>query len=157
MVDADSCPVMDEIVRIASQFGIAVRFISDYSHSLSFDAPHVLVHLVDNAGQAVDIAIINTTVSGDIVITNDLGLASLCLNKGAIALSPSGTLYKSSTMDHVLERRHLQRKLRKAGVRLKGGPPSFTRKDRARFVRTLSNILNKLIPSSTQQSTDTES
>ncbi len=147
LVDADSCSVMEETAEVAIRFGIEVHFFTDYSHLLSFDSPLANVHLVDGNAQAVDMAIVNASQKDDIVVTADLGLASLVLNKGAIALSPSGTIYKPEKMAGILEKRHLHKKLRKAKVRIRGGKTSaFTAQDRRSFVKTLSDILHRTLP-----------
>lgn len=144
IVDADACPVMREVVSVAEQFNVPVWFISDYSHSFEWDSPLVTVKLIDDAAEAVDIYIVNSAQSGDIVITQDLGLASLVIGKKAYVLTPRGKLLKHGKMDTLLERRHQARKLRRAGVRLKGSTPRLTNNDRSRFVSALTNLIQSL-------------
>ncbi|MCX7765479.1 MAG: DUF188 domain-containing protein [Candidatus Sumerlaeia bacterium] len=144
IVDADACPVMREVISVAEQFNVPVWFIADYSHSFEWDSSLVTVRLVDDAVEAVDIYVVNLAQSGDIVITQDLGLASLVVSKKAYVLTPRGKLLKHGKMEMLLERRHQARKLRRAGVRLKGGSPRLTQNERSRFVSVLTNLIQSL-------------
>ncbi len=156
IVDADACPVMREVVSVADQFNVPVWFIADYSHSFEWDSSLITVKLIDDAAEAVDIYIVNSAQSGDIVITQDLGLASLVVGKKAYALTPRGKLLKPGKIDVLLERRHQARKLRRAGVRLKGGTSRLTNNDRSRFVSALTNLIQSLSENPTIDGNNTE-
>ncbi|MCD6386111.1 DUF188 domain-containing protein, partial [Candidatus Sumerlaeota bacterium] len=111
IVDADACPVMEEVLSVASGFSIPVWFVADYSHYFEFDSPLVEVKLVDKARDSVDLYIINYADSGDVVITQDIGLAGILTAKRVYVLSPTGRVFSPRKIDTLLERRHLHRKL----------------------------------------------
>lgn len=151
IVDADACPVMDEVVEVASEFNVPVWFVADYSHYLGFESPLVEVKLVDKARDSVDLYIINNADAGDIVVTQDIGLAGILTGKRVYVLSPTGRIFSPKKIETLLERRHLHRKLRQAGVRLKGGTSSFSKEDRSRFTKALTSLLRRLFPPSAQE------
>ena len=142
IVDADACPVMNEVVEVAGLHGIQVLMVSDYSHALGYNMSGVTVRNVDGGMDAVDLCVLNECSAGDVVVTNDIGLASMLLPKGAHVLSPSGRLYDASKIDDLLERRHFFRILRRAGARMRGSSKKFTRHDRATFKDTLTRLLS---------------
>jgi uncharacterized protein YaiI (UPF0178 family) len=144
IVDADACPVMDEVMDMAHENELHVLFVADYSHVIEYDSPLVDVRLVERAPDAVDMCIINECEGNDIVVTRDIGLASLILGKGGRALSPTGKTYSPDNIDDLLERRHRSRVLRRAGARLRGGPPPFTDRDRTNFIKTLTRLLKEV-------------
>lgn len=140
IVDADSCPVKDVILRVAAETEIPVLMIASVSHNLSYFDKNVRVVGVDNIPQAADMAVVNNVMAGDIVVTGDYGLASLVLAKRAAALSPRGNVYKPQTIDTLLLQRHIDAKIRRGGGRTKG-PKAFTADDRLRFEQKLRGII----------------
>lgn len=141
-VDADACPVKDVIVEVAESFNLDVIMISSLSHYGSFidGVEHIFV---DNIPQAADIAIINRIEIGDIVITQDYGLASLVLKKGCYALHHTGKRYTSENIDHLLFKRHLAQKVRRSGGKTQG-PKAFTKNDRESFRQALTKLVLQL-------------
>ena len=113
-VDADACPVKDVIFVVAKHYAIQVIIVNSISHYSSF-VDGVEYVIVDNVPEAADIAIINRIKAGDILVTQDYGLASLVLGKGVKALHHSGKSYTSKNIDHLLFKRHLSAKIRRSG------------------------------------------
>jgi len=138
LVDADACPVNEIIVRIARQKNIPVTLFTDTSRSLGDGYSTVVT--VGKAKDAVDISLINTAKKGDIVVTQDYGVAAMALGKGVNALNQNGLKYSRENMDRLLFERHISQKVRRGGGRLKG-PPKRTREDDARFTAALLDIL----------------
>lgn len=141
LVDADSCPVKKIIVSVAKEKKIDVVFV--VSTASYFDRGwNVQKVLVDSLPQAVDIAIVNRVESGDVVVTQDYGLASLVLGKKGRAISPRGFIFKDTNIDRLLQQRHIYHEARKAGVRLKG-PKKRSGEDETRFRRNFARLLDE--------------
>ncbi|NLK71681.1 MAG: YaiI/YqxD family protein [Clostridiales bacterium] len=114
LVDADACPVRKIIVSVAKEYDLDVIMFTDTSHILA-DDDYFKAVLVDKAKDSVDIALINNTDEGDIVITQDYGLAAMALAKGAAAIHHNGWFYNESNIDIILFERHIRAKARRAG------------------------------------------
>ncbi|MBB3109014.1 hypothetical protein FHS18_001066 [Paenibacillus phyllosphaerae] len=139
VVDADACPVKREIIETAHLFQTAVLMVASYDHRITPE-PGIEVVQVDRSDQSVDLYIANHIRSGDIVITQDFGLATVSLAKGAITLSPRGQEYDDGNIDFLMERRHELAKQRRSGGRTKG-PKAMTADDRLRFQQKLTKVL----------------
>ncbi|MFY9173739.1 MAG: DUF188 domain-containing protein [Peptococcia bacterium] len=139
IVDADGCPrtVRQIIAELTSLYGWEMVTVASPAHIIE-DSPHHIVGGLEP--QAVDLIIHNMVRSGDIVVTQDWGLAALVLGKGAGAISPSGMLYKDEKMDFLLEERHLKAKYRQSGGHTKGAAPR-TKRDDQRFRTSLEKLL----------------
>ncbi len=118
LVDADACPVKEIIERIAQEHQLPVLMFIDTSHILYSDYSEIL--LVSKAPDAVDFALMNRTEKGDIVISQDYGVAAMALGKGAYAIHPNGKLYSDSNIDILLMERDIAKHYRNAGTR-RGG------------------------------------
>ena len=131
-VDADACPVKEETVRVAERHGLAVHMVSDGGIRPS---PHPLVKtiIVDPGSDAADNWIAEHISTGDIAITNDIPLASRCIEAGARVLRPNGEALDESSIGAVLATRNLMTDLRSAGA-VTGGPRPFDKRDRSRFL-----------------------
>ena len=141
LVDGDSCPVKEAIVAIASRRKIDVVFV--VSTSGYFDRGwKVQTILVDSLPQAADIAIINRVEAGDVVVTQDYGLASIVLGKHGKAITPRGRIFRERSIDSMLERRHLHHEARKAGIRVKG-PKKRSAQDESRFRENFLRLLDE--------------
>jgi uncharacterized protein len=138
-VDGDACPVKEEILAVARAKNIEVIFVVSTASYFCRDWDVTQV-LVDNLPQAVDIAIINRIQAGDVVVTQDYGLALLVLGKLGKAISPAGNVFHDQNIDRLLLNRHINFEARKAGVRLKG-PKKRSAKDHARFLRNFDTLL----------------
>lgn len=115
LVDADACPVKHIIERVAKELHIPVIMIIDTSHILHSDFSQIIT--VSKAPDAVDLALINRTDKGDIVVTQDYGVATMALGKKAYAIHHSGRQYTDENIDRLLFERYLSKKQRKAGIR----------------------------------------
>jgi uncharacterized protein YaiI (UPF0178 family) len=113
LVDADACPVKHIIERIAKEHKIPVIMVIDTSHILQSDYSEILQ--VSKAPEAVDIALINRTSAGDIVVTQDYGVASMALGKKAYAINQNGRYYTEDNIDCLMFERHIAKKQRRAG------------------------------------------
>lgn len=142
IVDADSCPVKDEVVRAARLFHCEVLMVASFDHELPH---HEGVHniQVDRSDQSVDLYIANHIQSQQILITQDFGLATIALAKQAIAMSNRGQIYSDASIDFLLASRHSQAKKRRSGKHSKG-PKPFTSKDRDNFLHNLTKVLKQL-------------
>lgn len=142
IVDADACPVKSEIVKAAKQFNVEVMMVASFDHRLA-PMEGVQIVQVDRSDQSVDLYIANRIVPGDILITQDFGLAAIALGKKALALSNRGQQYNDRTIDFLLDRRHEQAKQRRGGKHSKG-PKPFTDDDRHFFLHSLTKVLQDL-------------
>lgn len=141
LVDADACPVKEIIVRIARQKNIPVTLFSDTSHLLGDGYSTVVI--VGKEKDGADIALVNAAQKGDIVVTQDYGVAAMALGKGAKALNQNGLIYSGQNMDRLLFERHIAQKVRRGGGRLKG-PLKRTREDDEKFEKALIFMLQPL-------------
>lgn len=139
VVDADACPVKSEIEEAAKEFGASVCMVASYDHRMQ-EREGVRVVQVDRSSQSVDLYIMNHIRSGDILVTQDFGLACMALGKGAVVLSPRGEQYTDENIDYLMERRHQGARLRRAGGRTKG-PKAMTEGDRITFQQKLTKVL----------------
>lgn len=115
LVDADACPVKHIIEQVAKELKLQVIMIIDTSHELTSDYSEIIQ--VSKAPDAVDIALINRTNSGDIIVTSDYGLATLVLGKKAYAIHPNGKIYTNQNIDMLMFERHVASKQRRSGIR----------------------------------------
>ncbi len=140
-IDADACPVREIVYEEAHRRGIPVTMVVSMAHEIVAHEGMDMIR-VDSAFQAVDMAIMNRAVSGDIVVTSDVGLASIVLGKGARVLSPSGRIFSESNMDMLLEKRHAAARQRRGGGRVKG-PRARKREDDEVFRKNLINLIEE--------------
>ena len=141
VVDADSCPVKQEIVSTAHRFEVSVLMVASFNHRL-VESEGVSVVRVDSSSQSADLFIANHISSGDIVVTQDYGLAALAIAKCCDVLSPRGESYDTGNIDYLLERRHEKAKARRAGKHSKG-PKPFSDEDREQFQQKLTKLLEQ--------------
>ncbi|WP_078552790.1 YaiI/YqxD family protein [Bacillus alkalicellulosilyticus] len=140
-VDADSCPVKEEIIMISEEFEAEVIFVTSYSH-WGIGSERTKTVLVDNQKEAVDMYIVNHVKANDIVVTQDYALASILLPRKSDVLSPRGVIYTEEKMNSLLEQRYVSQKQRRAGHKTKG-PRKFTNEDRAMFCHSFRNFFKK--------------
>lgn len=125
LIDADGCPVVEITLRIAKRHKIECIILCDTSHV--FEKPDAVTITVDKGADSVDFKLVNLVQSGDIVITQDYGLAAMCMAKKAVVVSQDGMVYSDGNIDALLQSRYAAKKIRNAGGRLKG--PSKRRPD----------------------------
>ncbi len=112
-VDADGCPVVDMAIDIAKEFSLEIIIVKNHAHNISDDYAKIVS--VDISRDSADFYIVNNIEREDIVITQDYGLAAMCLGKGAIPISENGLIYTDNNIDGMLNRRHIHRELRQQG------------------------------------------
>ncbi|UTW52104.1 YaiI/YqxD family protein [bacterium SCSIO 12827] len=134
-IDADACPVKDEVLRVAARHGIRTRMVSDGGIRPSRD-PLVEVIIVTRGADAADDWIADRIGSKDICVTNDIPLAARCLEKGAQAIKPTGDPFTEDGIGMALANRELMQTLRETG-QVTGGPRPFAKSDRSRFLDRL--------------------
>ncbi len=143
LVDGDSCPVKDIIIETAQNYSLDVVFVASTDHIIKQDSNKVKVIVVDAFNQSADIRITNESEEGDIVLTNDYGLASLVLTKGCYSMSFNGYIYNNDKINHLLFKRHLVQKLKKKKNFKFKGPKKRAKEDDIRFRNNLENIIKK--------------
>ena len=132
-IDADACPVVSIAEKVAAKFQIPVTLLCDTNHILQSDYSDVIV--VDAGADAVDYKLISICHKGDIVVSQDYGVAAMALGKGAYAIHQSGKWYTNDNIDRMLIERHLNKKARRSSnkAHLKG-PKKRTKEDDNEFL-----------------------
>lgn len=141
LIDADGCPVVDIALRLANARGIACLLVCDTAHKFHRDGAQTIT--VSKGADSADFALVNLVERGDIVVTQDYGLAAMCLACGALPLNQNGLLYTNENIDSLLHQRHTAKKIRRSGGRLKGPPKRVAEMDRA-FEGALNGLLDRL-------------
>lgn len=118
LIDADGCPVVDITVRIAKENDIECLILCDTSHV--FEKDGAMTMTFSKGADSVDFALVNHVLAGDIVITQDYGLAAMCLSRNAVVLNQNGMEFTDDNIDALLLARHTAKKIRSSGGRLKG-------------------------------------
>lgn len=138
-VDADACPVKDEVYKVAARYAVRVVVVAN---STMWVPTNPLVELVVRAGfGAADDYIAEVVGPKDIVITADIPLAAHCLAGGGLVVDPRGRAITDNEIGHLLGMRDLNDHLRQSGEKA-GGPPPMTAKDRSRFLSKLDEVVN---------------
>lgn len=135
-VDADACPVVKIIEKTAGSYRVPVTLLCDTNHILCSDYSEVKV--IGAGTDAVDYALVGLCRKGDLVVTQDYGVAAMALGKGAFCIHPSGKWYTNDNIEQMLMERHLAGKARRASKKahLKG-PRKRTKEDDERFEASL--------------------
>ena len=139
-VDADACPVVGIIETIAEKYSIPTTLLCDTNHILYSDYSEVIV--VGAGADAVDYKLISICHRGDIVVSQDYGVAAMALGKGAYAIHQSGKWYTNDNIDQMLMERHLNKKARRSSHKnhIKG-PKKRTEEDDVRFAQSFEKML----------------
>ena len=139
LVDADACPVKKIIVRMARAREIPVVMLIDTAHEL--DDGYSEIVTVDKAPDSVDFALVSRLSPGDVVVTQDYGLAAMVLGKRGYAINQNGLIYSESNIDRLLAERHIGAKIRRGGGRTKG-PAKRTNEDDERFEHNFEKLIS---------------
>lgn len=143
IIDADACPVKDIVTKETKDKNIEVALVSSLSHFSSRELDsHVKAMYVDAGPDAADYRIVQLAEAGDIIVTQDYGLASLLLPKGCIVLHHTGFEYNKMNMDYMLETRHMSSVIRRGGGRTKG-PKALSQEDKQKFTDLFTAALNR--------------
>ena len=142
-VDADACPVVGIIEKVAREHNVPVTLLCDTNHVLSSAYSEVIV--VGAGADAVDYKLISICHKGDIVVSQDYGVAAMALGKGAYAIHQSGKWYTNENIDQMLMERHLNKKARRTSRKnhLKG-PRKRTSEDNERFRESFEKMIQVL-------------
>jgi uncharacterized protein len=141
-VDADACPVRQEIFQVAARYGLAVFVVTCGTVRVPFD-PKIRLALVAEGADAADDWIAERIGAGDICITADVPLASRCLKRGARAVGPTGRRFTPANIGSALAARDLSAHLREIGAGGKG-PDPLTKRDRSRFLGELDGLIQAI-------------
>lgn len=141
LVDADACPVVGIVEKLARERKIPVILLCDTNHVLNSEYSEVRV--IGAGADAVDFALVSLCRKGDIVVTQDYGVAAMALGKGAYGIHQSGKWYTQENIDLMLMERHLAKKARRASSKYRGkGPHKRQAADDIRFEEELRRLLD---------------
>ena len=141
LIDADGCPVVDLTVQSGKRHGLKVLILCDTSHRFERDDAETIT--VSKGTDSVDYALVNLIKPGDIVVTQDYGLAAMCLARKGFPIRQDGMEYHEGNIDALLMSRHLAKKIRNAGGRLKGNAKRNAQEDDA-FVQGLERLIARV-------------
>jgi len=139
-IDADGCPVTNIAIRVAGQYGVACTLLCDTAHEIQRSGARTIT--VSKGADSVDYALVNLVHRGDVVVTQDYGLAAMCLSRGAVPIHQDGMIYTNDNIDGLLFFRAAAKKIRNAGGRLKGPAKRTKEQDRA-FEAALTRLLEE--------------
>ena len=139
LIDADGCPVVRLTISVAKEYGIQAVIFCDTSHEFHEDGVKTVT--VDKGADSADLKIVNCMDAGDLVVTQDYGLAAMVLSKNGIALTQNGLEITSANIDSLLASRYAAKKARMSKKHLKGPPKRIAEQDTA-FERALRRILS---------------
>ena len=142
-VDADACPVKDEVFRVAKRYGFKVYLVSNASIKIPKDVLVEMVVVKDHL-DAADDWIAENIHDNDIAVSADIPLASRCLKNGARVIDPKGRVFTKETIGDALANRELSAYLRDMGDNT-GGPPPFEKRDRSRFLQQLDGLIQTVL------------
>ena len=142
-VDADACPVKQEIYRVAKRYSLKVILVSN-SWMRAPESSWLELIVVDKGADVVDDWIVEHVESDDIVISGDIPLASRCIKKDAQVLGNTGRPFTEENIGNVLSIRNLLHDLREQGTMI-GGPKPFAKKDHSRFLQELDKMIVKIL------------
>lgn len=140
LIDADGCPVVDLTIAAAQRFGLPVLLICDTSHIMQRDGAETIT--VSKGADAVDFVLVNRVDKGDVVVTQDYGLAAMVLAKRGIPVDQNGRVYTEGNIEGLLHGRHIAKKIRQSGGRMKG-PKKRRPEDNEAFEKTLIQLLEQ--------------
>nr|WP_285847035.1 YaiI/YqxD family protein [Sporosarcina luteola] len=142
-VDADGCPVVNETISIAKQFNLPCTLICDTAHEMHREGAETII--VSKGADAVDFVLVNKVQKGDIVVTQDYGLAAMVLAKQGHPIDQNGRLYTNENIDQLLYARHAAQKIRMAGGRLRG-PKKRSKESNDKFKLNFRRLCKLLSP-----------
>lgn len=141
IVDADGCPVVSEVIASGQKQQISVLLICDTAHVMEREGADTIT--VSKGADAVDFVLVNHMDKGDVIITQDYGLAAMALARGGYVMDQNGHEYTNDNILGMLERRHLAKKIRQAGGRMKG-PKKRSKEANQQFQQKFEQLLIRL-------------
>jgi uncharacterized protein YaiI (UPF0178 family) len=143
LVDADACPVVGIIERVAKEYQIEVTLFCDTSHILNSNYSEIVT--VSKGCDAVDFIIVQRGKKGDLVVTQDYGVAAMALGKGLYALHQSGKRYTNENIDQMMFERHMAKKARRTSKHFRSkGPKKRTQTDDDYFEECLRRLMKEI-------------
>lgn len=144
LVDADACPVVKQVEKVAKRYNIPTVLLCDTSHIMNTDYSEVKI--ISSGADAVDFALVNMCTKGDVAVTQDYGVAAMVLSKGGYCIHQSGKIFSDDNIGGLLMDRHLAKKARmsKSKNRLKG-PKKRTQADDERFEVSFESLIKKIL------------
>lgn len=142
LIDADGCPVVDITIKIGKDYNIPIIVMCDTSHIINKTGVETIV--LSKGSDSVDFALVNKVNKGDIIVTQDYGLAAMVLSKGGYPINQNGMIYTDENIDQLLFTRHISKKIRNSGQRTKG-PRKRTKEDDIKFKNSLIDLIEKTI------------
>jgi uncharacterized protein len=140
-IDADACPVKDEVYKVAARYGLVTTVVSN--SFIAIPRSRLIERTIVDAGPDVaDDWIAERTEPGDVVVTNDIPLADRVLKAGGTAISPNGRLFTEDSIGSALAQRSIMEHIRSTGE-ITGGPRPFAAADRSRFLQALDEAVNR--------------
>ena len=141
-IDADACPVKQEVYRVAGRYRLEVTLVAN-SWMRTPDQRWITLELVGDGSDAADDWIVENVQPDDIVITADIPLADRCLKKGASVIGSTGKPFTEANIGDAVATRDLMSELRGAGE-ITGGPSPLTQRDRSRFLQQLDQVIQSI-------------
>jgi len=141
-VDADACPVKQEVYRVASRYHLKVTLVANSWMRIPQE-PWLVLKVVGDGFDEADDWIVEHVKTNDIVITADIPLASRCLKAGAQVIGSTGKSFREDNIGHAMATRNLLSELRDAGA-ITGGPPPMKACDRSRFLQELDKVIQSI-------------
>ena len=138
-VDADACPVKQEVSRVAQRHGLKVTLVTNARMRIPQER-HLALVVVDGQFDSADDWIVEHVARNDIVVSADIPLASRCLEKGARVLTPNGRIFTEDSIGDALASRAISAHRRELGT-ITGGPAPFEKRDRSRFLQRLEEVV----------------
>lgn len=143
IVDGDGCAGRDIIEKVCRRLNVELLIICNIHHAIFSD--YAEVKIVDSGFQNVDMHVMNNCKKGDVVVSQDYGVAAMCLSKGAACISPSGYIFSDKNIERLLMERHIKSEMRRATARSPRGtnPKKRTDEDNLRLEENLSMIIKR--------------
>ena len=142
LIDADGCPVVDLTLRAAAEAGVKCVILCDTAHRIERPGAETLVF--DQGADSVDFALVSRAEPGDVVVTQDYGLAAMCLSRRAAPIRQDGLVYDEGNIEALLTVRAEAKRIRRGGGRLKGPPKRTAADDRAYEASLRALLLQKM-------------
>ena len=141
LIDADGCPVVDITVKLGQKYNIETIIMCDTSHIINKVGVETIV--LSKGIDSVDFALVNKVSKGDIIVTQDYGLAAMALSKGGHPINQNGMIYSNENIDQLLFKRHLSKKIRNSGQKIKG-PKKRSKEDDIKFKNNLTLLIENI-------------
>lgn len=142
IVDGDACPGISIIENLSKKYNSELIVYCDIHHNIYLD--YGQVKIVDSGFQSVDMYVVNESKKDDIIISQDYGVAAICLGKGAKVINPKGYIYTNDNIDKLLDERYIGQKIRRAGGRT-SNPKKRKKEDDNRLKENLIKLIGELL------------